>query len=251
MCVVNKAHSHRSYNGLYIVSDSVYIRRAHCHNLTAVVCWRCHTLPRTAAHYQSHCRILLRALRALRAHHRAYCQTLPHIGLHTAARTAAHCCCRTAGQPHTAARTAIRCMPYDRVPYAVYKAICRMPYAISRMPQAVCRMPYAPYAVYAGRRMQSRTYIVCRMPHAVCNIPYTAFHMSYAIYHTRYAVNTVCRMPYALYATYAILRYGVLYAVYALCLMPLLLPCSPRAVCSMRYLVCGLHHCVLSSISEY
>jgi hypothetical protein len=60
----------------------------------------------------THCRTLLRALRALRAHYRAYCQSLLLTGLHTAAhrrahcrtqvavRTAAHCCtlahCRTA-----------------------------------------------------------------------------------------------------------------------------------------------------------
>jgi hypothetical protein len=31
------------------------------------------------------------------------------------------------------------------------------------------------------------------------------------------------------------------------CLMPLLYV----AVCGMRYVVCGLHHCVLSSVSEY
>jgi hypothetical protein len=78
--------------------------------------WHCHILPRTTAHYQSHCNILLRALlRALRAHYRAYCQTLPHTGLHscTPKRALSHTSSRAHSRSllHTAALLNSRTLP--------------------------------------------------------------------------------------------------------------------------------------------
>jgi hypothetical protein len=111
------AHSHRPFEGIpiNIVSDFVYICRAHCHTLRSA--WPntlCHALPHTAAlpHTHTlphcctaaHCRTLPHT-----ATHCAHCRTLrtlPHTA-HIAAHCRAHCHTLPCALPYTTKNTAI------------------------------------------------------------------------------------------------------------------------------------------------
>jgi hypothetical protein len=156
---------------------------------------------------------------------RAHCHTLtaPYAG------TATHCQALqalTIALSHTAARTArIVVTPQRLLPNtATHRPThCRAHYRTLLHTAALpdshthCRAHcHTPYTVWTVCRIQSH------MPYIVCCISYVVCRMPYALN----AVNAVCRkcgMPYALYETYAMLR----------------------------YVVCGLYHCVLSSIRKY